>query len=310
MSDKPAVLIANRHLGGLAGVLAAAYTVYCLWESPPLEAERDVRAIVTAGDIPLDTQILDRLPNLGLIACFTVGYEGVDVEDARRRGLQMSYAPGANHEDVADHALALLLAGRRQIVSGDRRVRGGDWVQSDKPLTRSIRGETVGIMGLGRIGMAVGRRCEAFGLNIRWWGPSPKPDAPWPRADSLMDLARDSDILVLCAKVDDESRGSVNGAVLDALGPRGLLVNIARGALVDEAALLERLKSGVLGGAALDVFEDEPTPPARWADLPHVVLTPHTAGATDQAVQGMVAMLLENLALYFAGEPVKTPIQD
>lgn len=310
MTDKPAVLIVAKRLAPLATVLANHYTVYCLWESPPVEAERDVRAIVTDGDALLDSHILDRLPNLGLVACFTVGYEGIDLDYVRRRGLQVSYAAGTNADDVADHAMGFILADRRQIVSGDRRVRSGAWSRSERGITRSLRGETVGIVGLGRIGEAVAIRSEAFGMEVRWWGPSAKPDARWPRAESLVQLAQQSDILVLCAKLDERSRGSIGGEVLDALGPRGLLVNVARGALVDEAALRERLTSGALGGAALDVFETEPTPPQIWTNLPNVLLTPHTAGATDRSVQGMMALLLENLELFFAGKPLKTPLED
>jgi hydroxypyruvate reductase len=166
----------------------------------------------------------------------------------------------------------------------------------------------VGVVGLGRIGQAVARRCQAFGLTVHWWGPTPKPDQPWQRVDTLVQLARDSDILVVCAKLDDTTRGMISAEVLDALGPAGLLVNVARGGLVDEPALIERLKSGRLGGAALDVFEHEPTMPERWADVPNTVLTPHTAGATGRAVQQMLAMLLANLDAYFSDRPLPTPI--
>ena len=308
MSDKPAVLLVNRHLGALAGVLEGAYTVYRLWEGPPVEASSVIRALVTIGEVPLEAKLLDSLPALGLIACFTVGHEGIDVADARRRGLQMSYAPGSNHDDVADQALGLILASRREIVAGDRLVRGGAWTNEQKLLNRSIRGSKVGIVGLGRIGEAVASRCEALGMTPSWWGPRDKPDAVWPKADSLMALARDNDILVVCAHLDDQTRGMVGAEVIEALGSRGLLVNVARGGLVDESALIEALKSGRLGAAALDVFETEPTPASRWADVPNVICTPHTAGATDRSVAQMVAMLMQNLGAYFAGQPLRTPI--
>jgi len=308
MTDKPAVLIVNRHLGALAGVLESTYTVYRLWEGPPVEASGVIRALVTVGEFPLEPQLIDSLPSLGLIACFTVGYEGVDVADARRRGLQMSYAPGSNHEDVADHALGLILASRREIVSGDRLVREGGWTSANKALTRSVRGSKVGIIGLGRIGQAVARRCEAFGMVPSWWGPRAKPDSPWPMARSLLDLAQDNDILVGCASMAADARGLVSREIIEALGPRGLLVNVARGGLVDESALIAALKDGRLGAAALDVFVEEPTPASRWAEVPNLVLTPHTGGATDRSVGDMVALLMQNLGAYFAGQPLKTPI--
>lgn len=146
-------------------------------------------------------------------------------------------------------------------------------------------------------------------MGVRWWGPRDKP-APWPRADSLIALARDSDILVVACRADDSNVGLISREVIAALGPSGLLVNVARGQLVDEPALIDALKSGVLGQAALDVFTDEPVESALWADVPNTVLTPHTAGATTEAVQGMLMLLLRNLAAVFAGEPLVTPVPD
>ncbi len=143
-------------------------------------------------------------------------------------------------------------------------------------------------------------------MAVRWWAPHEK-DAPWPRAASLVELARGSDILVVACRADEENRGLISAEVIEALGPQGLLVNVARGQLVDEAALIAALRDGRLGQAALDVFEDEPTDPARWADVPNTVLTPHTGGATTEAVQGMLMLLLQNLAAAFAGDPLKTP---
>ncbi|MNE32498.1 Glycerate dehydrogenase [compost metagenome] len=144
-------------------------------------------------------------------------------------------------------------------------------------------------------------------MDVRWWGPREK-DAAWPRADSLIDLARHSDVLVVACRADESNRGLISAEVIEALGPSGLLVNVARGQLVDEEALIAALRDGRLGGAALDVFAEEPTDAARWADVPNTVLTPHTGGATTEAVQGMLMLLLQNLAAHFAGEPLKTPV--
>lgn len=309
MSEKPALLIMQRHLAPLGLFLDGAYAVHRFWEGPPVEAAQAIRALVVAGEFPLDKALIESLPNLGLIACFTSGYDGIDVDWARGRGLEVTHAPAVNHEDVADHALGLILDARRQITLGDRSLRAGQWTPESKTITRSLNGARLGIVGLGLIGQALARRAEACRMEIAWWGPNEKPDAGWPRAVSLEALAKRSDILAVCCRADESNRGLVSRPVLDALGPDGLLVNVARGQLVDEEALIAALREGRLGAAALDVFEQEPTPAARWADVPNTVLTPHTAGATNEAVQGMLALLMANLAAFFAGEPVKTPVR-
>lgn len=306
MTDRPAVLIMQRHLAPLTPFLESQWTVYRFWEGPPVEAQADIRALVVAGEFELDKALIERLPNLKLIACFTSGYDRIDVAWCRARGLPVSHAPGVNHEDVADHAIGLILAARRQIAAGDRALRAGDWTPDSKMITPSLNGQRVGIVGLGAIGEAVARRAEALRMPVTWWGPRDK-DAAWPRAASLIDLARDSDILVVACKADDGNIGLISRALIEALGPRGLLVNVARGQLVDETALIAALKDGRLGQAALDVFEDEPTDVAKWRGVPNTVLTPHTGGATTEAVQGMLGLLMENLTAAFAGEPLKTP---
>lgn len=307
MTDRPAIMIMQRHLAPLSAFLDGAYVVYRLWEGPPLEAEADIRALVVAGEFPLDKALIERLPNLVHIACFTAGYEQIDVDWCRARGLILSHAPGVNHEDVADHALALILASRRQIAAGDRQVRAGGWTSESKTITPSLKDQRVGVVGLGAIGEAVARRCQALRMTVSWWGPRAR-EAAWPMAPSLLDLARDSDILVVACRADDDNKGLISAEVIQALGPEGLLVNVARGQLVDEDALIQALKVGRLGAAALDVFEPEPTDPARWADVPNTVLTPHTAGATTQAVQAMLMLLLQNLDAGLNGRPLLTPI--
>ena len=307
MTQRPAVLIMQRHLAPLSPILESAYDVYRFWEGPPIEAAHDIRALIVAGEAPLDKGLIERLPALDLIACFTSGYDGIDIDWCRQRGLPVTHAPGVNHEDVADHALGLILAARRQIVSGDRQVRSGGWTAETRSITPSLGGQKLGVVGLGAIGAAVARRAETFRMDVSWWGPRPK-DAEWPRADSLSALAKASDILVVACKADETNRGLISREVLQALGPDGLLVNVARGQLIDEDALIDMLKSGALGQAALDVFMEEPTEPSRWADVPNLVLTPHTAGATTAGVQGMLMLLMQNLQAHFAGQPLKTPV--
>ena len=307
MTARPAILIMQRHLAPLTAFLDGAYTVYRFWEGPPVEAREDIRAMVVAGEFELDKHLIESLPRLELIACFTSGYDGIDVEWCRERGLPVTHAPGVNHEDVADHALGLILSARRRITEGDRALRAGQWTPDSKTITPSLNHLRVGVVGLGLIGEAVARRCEALRMRVAWWGPREK-DAPWPRAASLEDLARDSEVLVVACRADENNRGLISGAVIEALGPDGLLVNVARGQLVDEDALIAALTAGRLGHAALDVFETEPTDPARWAEVPNTTLTPHTAGATTEAVQGMLGLLLENLSAHFEGRPLKTPV--
>ena len=309
MAQRPALLIMQRHLAPLTAFLESQYDVYRFWEGPPVEAAHDIRALVVAGEFPLDKPLIESLPNLQLIACFTSGYDRIDVAWCRARGLAVTHAPGVNHEDVADHALGLILAARRQIAAGDRALRAGGWTVDAKTITPSLNGQRLGVVGLGHIGEAVARRAEVLRMAVKWWGPRDKA-AAWPRAGSLLELARDSDILVVACKADDDNVGLISQEVIEALGPDGLLVNVARGQLVDEAALIAALKDGRLGQAALDVFEDEPTDPARWADAPNTVLTPHTGGATTEAVQGMLRLLMQNLEAAFAGEPLKTPASE
>jgi lactate dehydrogenase-like 2-hydroxyacid dehydrogenase len=305
---RPVVLIAQPHLAPLLGLLAADYEVHSLWEETGRARIDEAQALVTAGEFRLDPALLEAMPQLGLIACFTVGYDGVDLDWARARGIAVTHAGDANAEDVADHGIGLILAHRRQIVAGDRQLRAGQWVAGAKTITRSLAHARLGIVGMGAIGIATARRAEVMRMQVNWWGPRAKPDLPWPRTDSLITLAQQSDILLVAARADETNRGMIDTAIIDALGPGGLLVNVARGQLVDEDALIAALHDGRLGGAALDVFAQEPTDPARWSDVPNCVLTPHTGGATDAAVAHMAQMLQANLRAYFRGEALLSPV--
>ncbi|MFC5343351.1 2-hydroxyacid dehydrogenase [Brevundimonas staleyi] len=307
MPHRPHVLIMQSPLGALSPLLESAYNVHRLWEHPPVEAQNLIQAAVVLGEAPLDTAVIERLPNLKLLACFTSGYDGIDLDWCAARGLPVTHAPAVNHEDVADHAVGLILASVRRIVDGDRTLKSGRWTADERLMTPSMKGKRVGIVGLGLIGEAVAKRVAVMGCSVAWWGPRTK-ESPWPRAASLKDLARDCDVLVVACRADETNRGLISAEVIEALGPSGLLVNVARGSLVDEEALIAALKTGRLGQAALDVFETEPTDAARWAVVPNVVLTPHTAGATSEAVQGMLILLMRNLAAAVAGEPLITPV--
>lgn len=307
MTQRPAVLIMQRHLAPLTAFLDGAYDVYRFWEGPPIKAAQAIRALVVAGEFELDKALIEGLPNLIHVACFTSGYDRIDVDWCRARGLIVTHAPGVNHEDVADHALGLIISARRGLASGERLLRSGGWAAETRVLTPSLRGQKVGIVGLGLIGQALARRADAFGMEVSWWGPRDKP-ADWPRADSLEALAKQSDILVIACKVDDSNTGLISREIIEAVGPNGLLVNVSRGQVLDEPALIEALRAGTLGGAALDVFVQEPVDPALWADVPNTVLTPHTAGATQESVQAMLMLLMQNLAAVLGGEPPRTPV--
>lgn len=308
-SSRPALLIVPPHLGMLSVFLEPDFTVWRFWEGPPVEAVGVIEALVVSGEAPLDKALAEAMPRLKLIACLTADHGGIDLDWARRRGLQVSHAPGADPADVADHAFGLLLAAWRRITDGDADVRTGAWRAGEKRLTPSLAGRRLGIVGLGAVGTAVAERARPFGLEIAWWGPREKPEAPWPRVASLVALAEASDILVVACRPGGDTRGLVDATILDALGPAGLIVDVSAGGIVAEAALIEALRSGRLGMAALDVFETEPAAPARWSDVPNTLLTPHSAGATSGALPRAVALVKENLRRFFAGEPLVNPVE-
>jgi lactate dehydrogenase-like 2-hydroxyacid dehydrogenase len=313
-SHPPVVLISHEMLLPLQAALEPGYRVLRLWDYLDrlafLEGPgREVQAIVHAGDVRLSRDLLSEMPRLGLIACVSVGYDGVDVAWCRAQGVAVTHARGLNAEDVADHAVGAFLAAWRGIVTGDSLVRQGRWTPAERMRPRpGLTGRKAGIVGLGHIGEAVARRLEPFGMVVSWWGPNPK-DSRWPMAAGLTALAADSDALFVCCRGDAANHHLISRAVIEALGPRGCLVNVARGSVVDEDALIAALRDGRLGMAALDVFETEPTPAGRWADVPNTVLTPHTAGGTLESIPRMVAQTLENLRRFFREEPLLSPVQ-
>jgi lactate dehydrogenase-like 2-hydroxyacid dehydrogenase len=290
-----------------ARLVAQGWRVARGWELA--DAERaEVRAVAHAGDVLLPNDLLETLPRLGLIACVGAGYDGVDVGWCRARGIEVTNAAGLNAADVADHAIGLVIAGWRNILSGDRLIRGGAWPDKQRiPLSRSLWGRRLGIVGLGPIGRACAQRAEVFGLDVAWWGPRPKPDAPWPRREALLDLAGWSDILLVACRANEENRGLISREVIEAVGPQGMLVNVARGSVVDEEALIAALGDGRLGRAGLDVFAEEPTPPQRWADVPNTLLTPHSASSTFDIIPRLMDQVVVNIRLFLAGEPVANP---
>lgn len=310
---RPILLLSHEMLLPLQAALEPSYRVIRLWEHPDrlvfLEGVgREVQGIVHAGEVKLPVDFLSEMPRLGIIACVSVGYDGVDVPWCRSHGIAVTHSQGLNAEDVADHGVGAFLAAWRGIVTGDASIREGRWTHADRMRPRpGLAGRKAGIVGLGHIGQAIARRVEPFGMTVSWWGPNDK-DSHWPKAASLLALARDSDALFVACRGDAANHHLISKAVIEAVGPRGCIVNVARGSVVDEDALIAALKDGTLGMAALDVFEQEPTPAARWADVPNTVLTPHTAGGTLESIPKMVGQTLENLRRFFREEPLLSPV--
>jgi lactate dehydrogenase-like 2-hydroxyacid dehydrogenase len=313
-ASDPILLVASPLLGPLSGGLSGPFEIQRLWEiaDPPAFAAKQggrVRAILTIGELKLDRAFLEALPNLGLIACFTAGYDQIDIAWCRAHGVAVTHSPAVNAEDVADHAVGAAVAAWRGIVEGDRLIREGRWTPTKRgPMRRSLNGCTAGVVGLGHIGAAIGRRMEAFRCKIAWWGPHPKPDVAWPRFDSLIELAKASDLLFVAVRAGPANIKLIDAAVIEAVGPKGLICNVSRGFVVDQDALVAALKDGRLGSAALDVFEPEPTSAELWRDAPNAVLTPHTAGSTFDSIPAMIGLTFENIRRFFAGEPVANPI--
>ncbi|MFH5821271.1 2-hydroxyacid dehydrogenase [Georgenia sp. AZ-5] len=265
-------------------------------------------AAITTARVGVDANTLAALPNLGAVIHFGVGYDATDVAGARARGILVSNTPDVLTDCVADTAVGALITVMRRLTAADRFVRRGDWARGEFPLSTKVSGKRVGILGLGRIGRAVARRLEGFGCTIAYHNRSPVTDAPYAYANSLESLAAGSDVLVVAAAGGAGTRGLVSQAVLDALGPAGFLVNVARGSVVDERALVRALEEGRLAGAALDVFADEPHVPAELLGRDDVVVLPHLASATHETRAAMGRMALDNLERFLSTGEVLTPV--
>jgi len=269
-----------------------------------------VRGLVQSGASVTPPTLLDELPNLGMISVFGVGYDGVPVDYCRRRGIMVGHTPDVLTDDVADVATALVLMTARGFVAADRFVRSGRWRSGPPPLTTCLSGKKAGVLGLGRIGRAIARRLEALGLEVAYTTRAPQPDVRWRHVPDLLDLAAEVDFLVVACPGGPATHNLVDARVLAALGPKGTLVNIARGSIVDEPALIKALEAGTLGGAGLDVFADEPNVPEALVALDNVVLLPHVGSATRETRQAMADLCRANLDAWFAGQPLPAPIPE
>lgn len=289
--------------------LEAAYTTHKLWLAPDRDAmlaslADRIDAAATSGTRGMDDATMAKLPKLRMISHFGVGVDSIDVDAAKRRGIMVSNTPDVLTDDVADIAVGLMIAVARRMVVGDRYVREGKWLKGPLPLAESVQGKTLGIVGMGRIGRAIAKRGEAFNLRIAYQGPNRKTDVSWPYFADPVALAKESDFLVAACPGGEATRGLVSRAVLEALGPKGIVVNISRGSVIDEPAMIELLQQGKLGGAGLDVFADEPRVPEAFFAMENVVLQPHVGSATHPTRKAMGQLQIDNLAAYFAGKPL------
>jgi lactate dehydrogenase-like 2-hydroxyacid dehydrogenase len=293
--------------------LEQTYDAHRLWTAPDKDAliasmADRITAVASSNSGGIDGAIMAKLPKLKTIAHFGVGYDTVDVDAARSRKIAVTNTPDVLTEEVADLAFALVLSAVRRVPQGDKFVRDGKWLKGAMPLTDSVQGKTCGIVGMGRIGRAIAKRALAFNLRIAYQGPNKKSDVSWTYFKDPVELAKEADIVIIACPGGEATRGLFNRAAIEALGPKGTLVNIARGTVIDETAMLEALQSGKLGSAGLDVFVDEPRVPDGFLALDNVVLQPHVGSATHQTRKAMGQLVIDNLAAHFAGKPLVTPI--
>jgi len=300
------ILQTGKLLASCEAALAERYTVHKLHEQADPDAwlaanGARIRAHAGSG---VGADLMDALPNLEIIASFGVGYDNIDTAAARARNIRVTNTPNVLNDAVAELTIGLMIALARRIPQADRYVRGGRWPGRSMPLFTELTGKTVGILGLGRIGKEIALRAQAMKMRVVYHGRRRQPAEPHVFYENLVEMARDSDWLVVIAPGGKGTERIVSRDVLEALGPEGMLVNVARGTLIDEPAMLDLLRNGGLGGAALDVFENEPDVPEGFLALDNVVLSPHQGSATVQTRDAMGALLVANLEAHFAGEPL------
>lgn len=269
-----------------------------------------VRAIAATNGLPVDANLIAALPKLEIIAGFGVGYDNIDVKEAKHRGIIVTNTPDVLTDEVADLTIGLLLATVRQIPQADRFLRAGRWQEKRFPFTTTLRGRTVGIFGLGRIGLAIARRISAFDLPVLYHNRRQRDDVPYRYVDSLMALAEAVDVLIVATPGGADTRHAIDAQVLSALGRNGILINIGRGSIVDEAALISALEKGDILSAGLDVFEDEPNVPQALMKIDNTVLLPHVGSASVFTRDAMGKLMVDNLKAWFSGEGPLTPVPE
>ena len=313
--SRPHILTVAKLAPALMENLKAAYVVHdMLHESDPFAfaaVAAQISGIVGRGESRVSRELMAQLPVLKIISIVGVGYAGVDVNAAMERRIMVTHTPGVLNDEVADLAIGLMLCVARGIPQADQYVRTGRWAkEGPMPLTRKVSGARLGIVGLGRIGQAIASRAEAFGMSIAYTARSAKPDLAYSFYPTVKALAEQVDFLVLITPGGDGTRHLVDAAVLKALGPKGYLINVARGSVVDQVALIAALKNGVIAGAGLDVFDNEPHVPEDFWSMQNVVLTPHAGSATRETRQAMDELAAANLGAHFAGKALISPVPE
>lgn len=295
-------------------MLEENYRIYRLWQADDPEAllnevRNNITGVVSTAWFGVTSKLIRAMPNLEIISHFGVGYDNVDVKAAKEQGIIVTNTPDVLTDDTADVGIGLMLAVFRRLVEGDIYVRSGQWAKKGNlPLGRSLKGKTMGIAGLGRIGSAIAKRAEVFGITVIYHGPREKKDVKYKFFPNLEDMAARAEILMVACPYSHATHHLINAKVLKALGRKGVLINIARGKIVDETALIDALESGILGGAGLDVFENEPDVPSALCRLDNVVLQPHVGSATHETRGAMAQLVVDNLRLYFEKAEVLTPV--
>ncbi|ULH14230.1 2-hydroxyacid dehydrogenase (plasmid) [Deinococcus sp. KNUC1210] len=313
--ERPELLIVAPMTPFVMQALEHDYTTHRLWEQADRAAYlrehgAGIRGVATNGGVGLKPEIMAALPALEMVAIYGVGLDAIDLNEAARRGLSVSTTPDVLTNDVADQGLALLLAAARRISYGDRYVRAGQWAQhGEMPLTTRLGGKRAGIVGLGRVGQALARRLLALDMQVLYTDRAELPGLPYQFFPDILSLAREVDVLIVAAAGGEGTRKLVDAGVLAALGSDGLLINISRGTIVDEEALVAALQRGELGGAGLDVFAAEPTVPPALLEMDNVVLAPHAASGTRESRHEMGELVLANLKAHFAGQTLPTPVR-
>ncbi|MEL6476418.1 MAG: 2-hydroxyacid dehydrogenase [Pseudomonadota bacterium] len=311
---QPEILMIGRMIPSAMEALEAAYTVHRYWEAadkPALLAEIGprIRGIATDGHNGVPADVMAACPGIEVVSSFGVGYDGVDIAGCKARGIKVTNTPDVLNDAMAEITVGLMIALARRMPHADRFVREDRWQPGKNfGLTGELTGKTAGILGLGRIGKEIARRLQAMKMQVVYCGRTRQPDQPFPYYASVLKMARDVDWLIGVVPGSPQTNGMVDRAVLEALGPEGHLVNVGRGSLVDEPVMVEMLASGALGGAALDVFDAEPSVPDALKSLDNVVLSPHQGSATHKTRTAMGDLVVRNLAAHFAGDPLLTPV--
>ncbi|MFC4345529.1 2-hydroxyacid dehydrogenase [Cupriavidus numazuensis] len=309
---KPAILLTQPVVPSLEAGLQAAYEIHRLYGNASPDALLDeigprIEGVVTGGSLGLKESVMRRLPALKIVAVSGVGTDAVDLPYARERGIHVTTTPDVLTADVADQAIGLLIAVYRRLTEAERYVRAGQWGKASLPLARRFSGKRIGIVGMGRVGRAIAVRAAAFGCPVSYTDLRALPDVPYTFLPDIAALASHCDALVLAASADG-AKPVVDATVLDALGADGVLINVARGRLVDEPELVRALETGRIAGAGLDVFADEPAVPSALLGMDNVVIQPHRASATWETRDAMGEIVLANLRACLAGERPPTTV--